>query len=323
MEGLKNNAPQMEIIYAKGANLVDDPTLLKQLNNNGAGIKADAKSPEDMIKEAVSAAKKADVAVVILGESALMGGEATSRTNLDLLPNQKDLLKALKTTGKPIVLVLMNSRPLTLEWESANVQAILETWFGGTEAGNAIAEVLVGDYNPSGKLTMTFPRNMGQIPLYYNHKNTGRPYVGDFLDKYKSRYIDSPNDPLYPFGFGLSYTTFSYSPISLNTKQINTKGKLQATVTVTNSGNYDGEEVVQLYIQDVYGSITRPVRELKGFQKVFLKKGERRQVTFTITESDLKFYNSNLKYTAEPGDFKIYIGSNSRDVMVDQFKLTN
>lgn len=321
LEGLKRYAPQMEITYAKGANLVDDAHILKQINNNGADIVADEKSPERLIEEAVSAAKKSDVAVVVLGESAIMGGEATSRTNLDLLPNQKALLKAITATGKPVVLLLMNSRPLTLEWEDANVTAILETWFGGTEAGNAIAEVLVGNYNPAGKLTATFPRNIGQIPIYYNHKNTGRPFDGNELDKFKSRYIDSPNDPLYPFGYGLSYTTFSYSPLSLNAKVMSPAGKLQASVQVSNTGNYDGEEVVQLYIQDIYGSITRPVKELKGFQKIFLKKGESKTVTFSIGINDLKFYNADLKHVAEPGDFKVYIGTNSRDVVGSTFTL--
>jgi beta-glucosidase len=321
LEGLKRVAPQMEILYAKGANLVDDPALLKQINNNGAEIVPDAKSPERLIEDAVAAAKKSDVAVVVLGESAIMGGEATSRTNLDLLPNQKALLKAIKETGKPVVLLLMNSRPLMLEWEDANVNAILETWFGGTEAGNAIAEVLVGNYNPSGKLTVTFPRNIGQIPLYYNHKSTGRPYVGDFMDKYKSRYLDSPNDPLYPFGFGLSYTSFQYSPITLNANTLRSSGKIKASVVVKNTGNFDGGEVVQLYIQDIYGSITRPVKELKGFKKIFLKKGESTTVDFIIGVEDLKFHNADLKFAAEPGDFKVYIGSNSRDVVESKFTL--
>jgi beta-glucosidase len=321
MEGLKKAAPQMDIRYAKGANLVDDPDILKQINNNGAEIIADAKTPEELIEEAVSAAKKADVAVVVLGESAIMGGEATSRTNLDLLPNQQALLKAITATGKPIVLVLMNSRPLTLAWEDAHVTAILETWFGGTEAGNAIAEVLVGDYNPSGKITATFPRSIGQIPIYYNHKSTGRPYLGNFMDKYKSRYIDSSNDPLYPFGYGLSYTKFSYSPLKLNKNQMQPSDKIEVSVQVSNTGNYDGNEVVQLYIQDIYGSITRPVKELKGFQKIFLKKGENKIVNFTIGINDLKFYNADLKYAAEPGAFKVFIGTNSKDVQEADFKL--
>jgi beta-glucosidase len=314
LEGLRRMAPQMDITYAKGANLVDDPGILKQINNNGADIVADAKTPSQLINEAVSVAKKADVAVVVLGESALMGGEATSRTNLDLLPNQKELLHVIVATGKPVVLVLMNSRPLTLEWEDANVTAILETWFGGTEAGNAIAEVLIGNYNPSGKITATFPRSVGQIPIYYNHKSTGRPYAGDQLDKYKSRYIDSPNDPLYPFGYGLSYTKFNYSPVTLNVKKIGSSGKVKASIQVTNAGDYDGYEVVQMYIQDVYGSVTRPVKELKGFQKIFLKKGENKTVNFTIGINDLKFYNNNLVYAAEAGAFRVFIGTNSKDV---------
>jgi beta-glucosidase len=322
MEGLKNVAPDMDVTYAKGANLVDDAAILKQINANGADIVADVKTADQLIGDAVSAAKKADIAVIVLGESALMGGEATSRTNLDLLPNQKELLKALAATGKPIVLVLMNSRPLTLTWEDANIPTILETWFAGTEAGNAIADVLVGNYNPSGKLTTTFPRSIGQIPLYYNHKNTGRPYDGLSNEKFKSRYIDSSNDPLYPFGYGLSYTTFQYAPLKLSAANIKANAKIQVSVEVQNTGNFDGQEVVQLYIQDVYGSITRPVKELKGFQKVFLKKGETKNITFTIDQEMLKFYNADLKFAAEPGDFKVFIGSNSRDVTEALFSFT-
>ena len=322
MEGLKNVAPEMDITYAKGANLVDDPAILKQINANGADIVADEKTPEKLISDAVSAAKKADIAVVVLGESAIMGGEATSRTNLDLLPNQKELLKALAATGKPIVLVLMNSRPLTLTWEDENIPAILETWFSGTESGNAIADVLVGNYNPAGRLTATFPRNVGQIPLYYNHKNTGRPYDGLSNEKFKSRYIDSSNDPLYPFGYGLSYTAFSYSPIKLNKATLAAGQTIQATIEVKNTGNFDGEEVVQLYLQDIYGSVTRPVKELKGFQKIFIKKGETKTVTFTLTEEMLKFYNSDLKFAAEKGDFNLYIGANSRDNQASRFTFT-
>jgi beta-glucosidase len=319
MEGLKNAAPDMDITYAKGANLVDDPAILKQINANGADIVADEKTAEKLISEAVSAANKSDIAVVVLGESALMGGEATSRTNLDLLPNQKALLKAVTATGKPVVLVLMNSRPLTLEWEDANVTAILETWFGGTEAGNAIADILVGNYNPAGKLTSTFPRSVGQIPIYYNHKNTGRPYDGQSNEKFKSRYIDSSNDPLYPFGYGLSYTSFQYSAPQLNKSVVKPGQPVQVSVDIQNSGNFDGQEVVQLYIQDIYGSITRPVKELKGFQKIFLKKGETKHVTFTIDEQMLKFFNADLKFAAEPGDFNLFIGSNSRDVNTAKF----
>lgn len=321
MAGLKNVAPDLKIVYAKGANLVDDPHILKQINANGAEIHADSKSPDELISDAVKAAKEAEIAVVVLGESAIMGGEATSRTNLDLLPNQQKLLKALKETGKPIVLVLMNSRPLTLTWEDENIPSILETWFAGTEAGNAIADVLVGNYNPAGKLTATFPRNMGQIPIYYNHKSTGRPYNGVSNEKFVSRYIDSSNDPLYPFGYGLSYTTFSVSPVKMNRTDLKKGQILEAEVEVKNTGKYDGQEVVQLYIQDIYGSVTRPVKELKGFQKIFLKKGESKKVTFRINEEMLRFYNSELKHVAEPGDFNVFIGTNSRDVSQAKFKL--
>jgi len=322
MEGLKKAAPDMDIIYAKGANLVDDPAILKQINANGADIVADEKSPEKLISDAVSAVNKADISVVVLGESALMGGEATSRTNLDLLPNQKTLLKALAATGKPIVLVLMNSRPLTLEWEDANIPAILETWFSGTESGNAIADVLVGNYNPAGKITVTFPRSIGQIPIYYNHKSTGRPYDGVSNEKFKSRYIDSSNDPLYPFGYGLSYTSFQYSPVKLNKNTLKPGQTILATVDIQNTGNFDGQETIQLYIQDIYGSVTRPVKELKGFQKIFLKKGETKHVTFSIDENMLKFYNPDLKFAAEAGDFNLFIGANSRDVTAVPFSFT-
>lgn len=323
MTGLKNVAPDLKIIYAKGANLVDDLHILKQINANGAEIHADSKSPDELIADAVKAAKEAEIAVVVLGESAIMGGEATSRTNLDLLPNQQKLLKALKETGKPIVLVLMNSRPLTLTWEDENIPSILETWFAGTEAGNAIADVLVGNYNPAGKLTATFPRNMGQIPIYYNHKSTGRPYNGVSNEKFVSRYIDSSNDPLYPFGYGLSYTTFNISPVKLNRTDLQKGQSLEAEVEVKNTGKYDGQEVVQLYIQDIYGSVTRPVKELKGFRKISLKKGESKKVTFKIDEEMLRFYNSELKHVAEPGDFNVFIGTNSRDVSQAKFKLSN
>lgn len=322
MEGLKNAAPEMDITYAKGANLVDDAHILKQINANGADIVADGKSPEQLIADAVTAAKKADIAVVVLGESALMGGEATSRTNLDLLPNQKELLKALKATGRPVVLVLMNSRPLTLTWEDENIPAILETWFAGTEAGNAIADVLVGNYNPAGKLTATFPRNAGQLPLYYSHKSTGRPYDGTSNSKFVSRYIDSSNDPLYPFGYGLSYTRFEYSPVKLSSSSLRNGGKIEASVELKNTGKFDGQEVVQLYIQDIYGSVTRPVKELKGFQKVFLKKGESKKITFTIDVEMLKFFNADLKFAAESGDFNVFIGTNSSDVKEAKFNLS-
>jgi len=221
-------------------------------------------------------------------------------------------LKSLLSTGKPVILVLVNGRPLTLTWEDENADAILETWAGGTEAGNAIADVLFGDYNPAGKLTTTFPRNVGQIPLYYNHKNTGRPF--NPKNKWNSKYLDIPNEPLYPFGYGLSYTTFDYSEITLSKNELKGNETLTATVTITNRGKYAGEEVVQLYVQDPVASISRPVKELKNFEKIMLQPGEKKDINFTITVEDLKFYDNELKYNWEPGEFIIFIGTNSRDV---------
>lgn len=305
--------------YAKGSNLIDDSLLRAKLNPHGAEIVPDPKSAQGLIDEAVETARQADIVVAVVGEAFGMSGEAASRSNIGLPDNQVELLKALKKTGKPIVLVLMNGRPLTLQWEDQNMNAILETWYGGTQAGAAIADVLFGDANPSGKLTMTFPRNVGQIPIYYNSKNTGRPF--DMNQKYTSKYLDIPNDPLYPFGYGLSFTNFSYGDIALSSNTLNPTQKLTASIKVSNTGQRDGEETVQLYIRDMVGSITRPVKELKNFRKVFLKAGESKTLTFTISEDDLKFYDSNLKYAAEPGDFKVFIGGNSRDVKESNFKL--
>jgi beta-glucosidase len=316
---LQTQYPTNNFVYAKGANILEDTVLLRKLNWFGASASQDAKSPDQLISEAVSTVDKADVIVAFLGESASMTGEASSRSELSIPENQKALLKALKATGKPIILLLLNGRPLTLAWENENVNAILETWCGGTRAGDAIADILFGKYNPSGKLTMTFPRNVGQIPIYYNAKNTGRPFNDN--QKFTSKYLDIPNSPLYPFGFGLSYTSFSYSPISLNKTTINASDKLEATITVTNTGKFDGEETAQLYIRDVVGSVTRPVKELKGFQKVFLKAGESKTITFALAANDLKFYDINMKYTYEPGAFKLFIGTNSNDVKEVDFKL--
>ena len=258
-----------------------------------------------------------------MGESAEMTGESSSRSDISLPQNQQELLKALLKTGKPVVLVLFTGRPLAIKWENENVPAILNVWFGGTEAGNAISDVLFGDVNPSGKLSTTFPQNMGQIPLYYNHKNTGRPLdEGKWFHKFQSNYLDVSNDPVYPFGYGLSYTTFSYSDVTLSSASAKGNQTLTASVKVTNTGTAEGKEVVQLYIHDVVGSITRPVKELKGFQKIDLKAGETKTVSFNITPADLKFYNSDLKYDWEPGDFEIMIGGNSRDVKLAKVNWT-
>ena len=312
-EGFKN-IKGINTLYAKGANITNDTLLLKQLNANGGDIKIENESPQQLIDEAVSTANKADVVVVVLGESQGMSGEAASRSEIGLPEGQQNLLKALVKTGKPVVLVLMNGRPLTLVWENSNVNGIVETWFAGTEAGNAIAEVLFGDANPSGKITVSFPYNVGQIPIYYNHKNTGRPYKGDVLFKYASRYLDAPNDPLYPFGYGLSYTTFSYGDVTVSSNHPKGNQSITATAKVTNTGKYAGEEVVQLYISDPVASVTRSVKDLKGFQKIFFRSGESKDVSFTISTQDLKFYNTALQYVWEPGEFIIQIGTNSQDV---------
>jgi len=301
----------LKVLYSKGANLVDDPALQKLLRIYGASIPVDPRPPEVLRAEAVARAEQADVVVAVLGESAHMSGEAASRSDLGLPDSQEQLLRSLVATGKPVVLVLMNGRPLTLGWEAEHCGAILETWFGGTEAGDAVADVLFGDYNPSGKLTATFPRSVGQIPIYYNHKNTGRPYLGDSGAQYVSRYIDVPNDPLFAFGHGLSYTTFAFGEIQLSQTAVVGDGPLQASITVTNAGVRAGTETVQMYISQPVASLTRSVEDLHGFQKVSLQPGEAKTVTFRITPEDLKFYHGDLNYDWEPGRFVIRIGDNS------------
>ncbi|WP_143305140.1 beta-glucosidase BglX [Chitinophaga vietnamensis] len=303
------------ITYAKGCNLSDDATLEERATMFGKTLNRDKRSAEEMKNEALKIAGEADVVIAAMGESAEMSGESASRTNLNIPQAQQDLLRELLKTGKPVVLVLFTGRPLTLDWEEKNVPAILNVWFGGSEAGTAIADVLFGDVNPSGKLTMTFPQNVGQIPLYYAHLNTGRPLAeGKWFQKFRSNYLDVSNDPVYPFGFGLSYSNFSYGDIKLSAAALKGNQTLQASITLANTSQYDGAEVVQLYIRDLAGSVSRPVKELKGFQKIQLKAGTSKTITFNITPEDLKFYNNNLKYDWEPGDFDIMIGGNSRDV---------
>jgi len=315
LEGFKNVVGEKAgIFYAKGCNITDDPKLDSWITWGTSCIDS-IYSPAELRQKAVDLAKQCDVVVAVMGEGAEMTGESSSRSDISLPGSQEDLLKALVQTGKPVVLVLFTGRPLTINWEQQNLPAILNVWFGGTQAGNAIADVVFGDVNPSGKLPVTFPQSVGQVPVYYNHKNTGRPLEeGKWFEKFRSNYLDITNEPLYPFGFGLSYTHFTYGDLMLDRTQLKGKQILTASITLTNSGKYDGSEVVQLYIRDVVGSITRPVKELKGFQKVFLKAGESKTVSFTITPDDLKFYNYNLKYDWEPGDFTIMIGGNSRDV---------
>jgi beta-glucosidase len=305
----------VKILHARGSNLDADSLFEDRAGMFGKSLKRDSRSAQAMIEEAVAIANQSDVVVVAAGESAEMSGESSSMSNIEIPHTQKHLIDALIKTGKPVVLVLFTGRPLAIKSESENVRAILNVWFGGSEAGYAIADVLFGDVNPSGKLTTTFPQNVGQLPLYYAHKNTGRPLgEGAWFSKFRSNYLDVSNEPVYPFGYGLSYTSFSYSNIKLSNTSLKGNQTLTASVTVTNNGKYDGKEVVQLYIRDVVGSVTRPVKELKGFQKVDLKAGETKTVTFSITPNDLKFYNYDLKYDWEPGEFEIMIGANSRDV---------
>jgi beta-glucosidase len=306
--------PHISILEERGANLVDEPELLDALNGSGADIVPDKRSPQEMINDAVAAAMKADVVVAALGESFAMSGEAASRSMIGLPESQEELLRALVKTGKPVVLVLLTGRPLTLQWEATHCSAILETWFGGTEGGYGVADVLFGAYNPSGRLTTTFPRNVGQIPLFYNHKNTGRPYNGNPHVRYVSRYLDVPNTPMFPFGFGLSYTSFSYSGVRLSKRSLKGDETLVASVNVSNTGKRAGEETVQLYITDPVASVTRSVEDLRGFQQVTLQPGEKQEVSFRITPEDLKFYNSDLVYDWEPGDFIIRIGPDSSQV---------
>jgi len=316
LQGLNETVgSKVKILHARGSNLDADSLFEERAGMFGKSLRRDHRPAEVMIKEAVDIANQSDAVVLALGESAEMSGEASSRSNIEIPGVQKDLMKAILKTGKPVVLVLFTGRPLAIKWESENIPAILNVWFGGSEAGYAIADVLFGDVNPSGKLTTTWPQNIGQVPLYYAHKNTGRPLgEGQWFQKFRSNYLDVSNDPVYPFGYGLSYTNFSYSNIEVNTTSLKGNQILAATVTVTNTGKYDGKEVVQLYIRDIVGSVTRPVKELKGFQKIELKAGESKRVSFGITPEDLKFYNYDLKYDWEPGDFEIMIGPNSRDV---------
>ena len=315
LQGLKETAGNTKILYAKGSFLDYDSLFEQRAGMFGKSFNRDGRTSEQLLQEALSVASQSDVIVAALGESAEMTGESSSRSNINIPQAQEDLLKALLKAGKPVVLVLFTGRPLTVKWENENVPVILNVWFGGSEAGYAISDVLFGDVNPSGKLTTTWPQNVGQIPLYYNHKNTGRPLAqGQWFQKFRSNYLDVSNDPVYPFGYGLSYTSFTYGDLKLSSSSLKGNQTLIASVTVTNSGSRDGKEVVQLYIRDLVGSITRPVEELKGFQKISLKAGETKTVAFNITPNDLKFYNGELKYDWESGDFVIMVGGNSRDV---------
>jgi beta-glucosidase len=299
LQGFKDKVPQARINYAQGCDI------------GCAGA--------DGFEEALRAAKESDVVIVTVGESAAMSGEAASRSSLDLPGRQLDLVKAVQATGKPTVVVLMNGRPLTINWIAENSPAILETWFGGTEAGNAIADVLFGDVNPSGKLPVTFPRTVGQIPLYYNHMNTGRP--PDANNKYSSKYLDVAWTPLFPFGYGLSYTQFKITNLQLSAQRMPANGKLTVSVDVENVGRRAGDEVVQLYIRDVAASMTRPVKELKGFQRVTLQPSEKKRLEFVLTGEQLGFWNREMRFVVEPGEFKVMVGPNSEDLLETMFQV--
>ena len=312
LQGMKNaTAGQATLLYAKGANTTDDKGIQDFLNLYEKAMTVDARSPQQMLDEAVATAKKADVVVLAIGEARGMAHEASSRTDLTLPQSQLKLIDAVKATGKPIVMVLMNARALALTHQLEQSDAMLESWYAGTEGGNAIADVLFGDYNPSGKLPMSFPRSVGQIPIYYNHLNTGRPYNFKNPNKYTSHYFDEANGPLFPFGYGLSYTTFTLSPVKMSSPTMARNGTVNASVTVTNSGKVDGATVVQLYLRDEVASISRPVKELKGFKRIMLKAGESQTVTFPIDVNALKFWNARMQQVAEPGKFSVMIGLDS------------
>ena len=318
LEGLRKAVgKRAEILYAKGSNIYYDAKLEKSASGQRATVRGNDK---ELFNEAMRVASRADVIVAAMGECAEMSGESPSRTDITIPDAQKDLLEALVKTGKPVVLVLFTGRPLVLNWEDKNVDAILNAWFAGSEAGDAIADVLFGKVNPSGRLSVTFPRSVGQLPMAYNLMNTGRPDKNDKqFNRYRSNYLDESNKPLYPFGYGLSYTTFEYGEMALSSDILPEGGSLDVTVTVTNTGSCDGYETVQLYIRDLLASAARPVKELKGYRRIFLKRGESREICFTLTAEDLKFYNTSLDYVFEPGEFSVMIGPNSRDLQKKKF----
>ena len=318
LRGMKEvGGSSTSVTYVRGSNLDYDPVFEERAGMFGKDLRRDMRPSADIIAEAVAAAKDVDVILAAVGESAEMSGESSSRTSLDIPQAQKDLLMELKKTGKPIVLVLFTGRPLTLKWEKENMPAILNVWFPGSEAGYAIADVVFGDVNPSGKLTTTFPQNLGQVPLYYNHKNTGRPLPeGQWFQKFKTNYLDVSNDPLYAFGYGLSYSKFYYGNVKVSAIKLKGNQTLTVSVPITNNSKVAGKEIVQLYIRDVVGSTTRPVKELKNFEKVLIQPGETKTVTFTIKPEDLKFYNYDLKFDWESGDFDVMVGPNSAEVQI-------
>lgn len=322
-EGLEQMAGnKATVLYAKGSNLVSDAKYEDRATIFSNKLGRDNRSDADLLKEALDVASRADVIIATLGESEAMSGESASRSQLEMLDSQHELLQALLKTGKPVVLVLFTGRPVVLTWEKANVPAILNVWFGGTETALAIGDILFGDVNPSGKLTTSFPQTVGQLPYSYNHLNTGRPMdKNSWFQKFHTGYLDVSNDMLYPFGYGLSYTTYKYGPMSLSSSTMNNNDSITASVTVQNTGKCDGDEIVQMYIKDVVATSSRPVKELKGFKRIHLNVGESKTVKFSITPDLLKYYNNKLQYVAEPGEFQVMIGPNSEDFQIQSFKL--
>lgn len=317
-EGLQRSlGDKAELLYAQGCNVYADQEMQVAATGPRPLPFGDNRA---LLSEALSTAKGADVVVAAMGECAEMSGESVSRTSLELPDVQRELLKALVDTGKPVVLLLFTGRPLVLNWEEEHIGSILNVWFGGSETADAVADVVFGDAVPCGKLTTSFPRSVGQLPLYYNHLQTGRPDLDEnMFNRYYSNYLDVSNEPLYPFGYGLSYTTFEYGPVSVSADTLRTGEVLEVSVEISNTGMYDATEIVQLYLRDVYASVARPVKELKAFQRVFIKRGEIRRVTFKLTEESLMFYNANLKWIAEPGEFEVMVGPNSREVSQNNF----
>ena len=323
LDGMRETlAGKVNVLYAKGSNLCSDPELEARSTMFGRELGRDSRSDAQLLSEALAVARRSDVVIAALGESSEMSGESSSRSDISIPDVQKRLLDALLATGKPVVLLLFNGRAMTIQEEAAKVPAILDVWFGGTETAYAVTDVLFGDVNPSGKLSCSFPKNVGQIPIYYAHKNTGRPLADNgWFVKFRSNYLDVDNDPLYPFGYGLSYTSFSYSPVTLSADRMDQNGSIKASVTVTNTGSVAGKEVIQMYIRDLVGSSTRPVRELKGFEKILLQPGESRTVEFTVDVEMLKFYNADMQYVAEPGTFCVFIGPDSTTDNAAEFEL--
>ncbi|MGE0018943.1 MAG: beta-glucosidase BglX [Draconibacterium sp.] len=322
LEGMKAVAGEnAKIVYAKGANISDDPEFAAKINVFGTRIEIDERSPEVMLNEALKVAKSADAVVAVIGEATEMSGESSSRSDITIPESQKKLVRALAATGKPLTLVIISGRPLAIAEENELADAILFTGHPGVEAGNAIADVVFGETNPSGKLTASFPRNVGQVPVYYSRRNTGRPQAGEAFTKFRSNYLDVENSPLYPFGYGLSYTNFEYANLKISKESITENEEIEISVDVKNTGNSDGEEVVQLYVRDMVASVTRPVKELKGFKKIFIKNGATETVTFKLSAKDLAFYHQDLQFFAEPGEFMVFVGGNSDAFLSVSFSL--